>query len=390
MQTRFSTRCALLAIVVGVSSVVMLTASRGLAADAPPLEAKAAQKLTAARTKGINFLRSTQKEDGSWTTNNAPGITGLVVTALLRSGVPAEDAVVAAGLKFLKAYVQPDGGIYHPKSNHRNYETCIAILAFSEANKDGTYKSLIAGADKYLRQQQWDDEEGKSKDDPAYGGAGYGSKSRPDLSNTQFLLEALKAAGAKPDDPAFQKALIFVSRTQNLESEFNTTPFAAKVNDGGFYYTPAAGGSSFADGEPLPNGGLRSYASMTYAGLKSMIYCGVGPDDPRVKAAVTWIKKHYSVTENPGLGQQGAYYYYHTFAKALSALGQAEFIDDSGKSHDWRAELATHLAGQQQENGSWVNSAARWSEGDPHLVTGYALLALSYCDRPLEAVAAKK
>ncbi len=376
------------AVVLGLAALTCLSAAQGLADDAKPLEAAAAQKLAAARSKGVNFLRTTQKEDGSWTTANAPGITGLVLTSLLRSGVPAEDPVTAAGLKYLASFVQPDGGIYHPKSNHRNYETCIAILAFTEANQDGKYKALIAGADKYLRQQQWDDEEGKSQDDPAYGGAGYGSKSRPDLSNTQFLLEALKAAGAKPDDPAFKKALVFVSRTQNLESEHNTTPFASKVNDGGFYYTPAAGGSSFAEGPPLANGGLRSYASMTYAGLKSMIYCGVGPDDPRVKAAVSWIKKHYSVTENPGLGQQGAYYYYHTFAKALYAMGQAEFADQDGKQHDWRAELVNHLAEKQQENGSWVNTAARWNEGDPHLVTGYALLALSYCDRPFEVVAA--
>lgn len=385
MNTWFSPKRLLSVMIWGVVVSLSLSDVRVWAEEASTLPAAKAKQLADVRAKGIAFLRTTQLEDGSWTTPNAPGITGLVVTSLLRSGVPAEDPVVASGLKFLKSFTQKDGGIYHPKSNHRNYETCIAILAFTEANRSGQYKELIAGADKYIRQQQWDEEEGKAKDDPAYGGAGYGSKSRPDLSNTSFLLEALKAAGGKPDDPAFQKALVFVSRTQNLETEHNTTPFASKVNDGGFYYTPAAGGSSFAEGEPLPNGGLRSYASMTYAGLKSMIYCGVGPDDPRVKAAVTWIQKHYSVTENPGLGQQGAYYYYHTFAKALHALGQAEFVDKDGTKHDWRSELVEHLASQQKENGSWVNTAQRWNEGDPHLVTGYALLALSYCDRPLEA-----
>ena len=390
MQTRISRRFASQAIVLGVATAGFLTAPCGWAEDAKTADLKTAGQLKTVRAKAISFLRTTQKEDGSWTTANAPGITGLIVTSLLRSGVPADDPVTAASLKYLSGFVQPDGGIYFSKSNHRNYETCIAVLAFSEANQDGKYKSVIAAADKYLRQQQWDEEELKSKDDPAYGGAGYGSKSRPDLSNTQFLLEALKAAGAKSDDPAFQKALVFVSRTQNLESEFNTTPFAAKVNDGGFYYTPAAGGASMAPGEPLPNGGLRSYASMTYAGLKSMIYCGVGPEDPRVRAAVSWIQKHYTVTENPGLGQQGAYYYYHTFAKALHALGQREFIDAAGKQHNWRGELTAHLADVQQDNGSWVNSAPRWLEGDPNLATGYALLALSYCDRPLEAAPAKK
>lgn len=390
MQNQSSMRLTSLAIVFGVSVSALLTTTPSRAADAKPLDSKTAEQLKVARTKGTGFLRTTQKEDGSWTTADSPGISGLVVTALLRSGVPADDPVAALGLKYLQSFVQKDGGIYHPKSNHRNYETSIAMLAFSEANTDGKYKAILAAAEKYLRQQQWDEEEGKSKDDPNYGGAGYGSSSRPDMSNTQFLLEALKATGAKSDDPAFQKALIFVSRTQNLESEHNTTPFAAKVNDGGFYYTPAGGGATRAEGEPLPNGGLRSYASMTYAGLKSMIYCGVGPDDPRVKAATSWLKKHYSLTENPGAGQNGLYYYYQTFAKSLHAVGSPEFTDDSGKKHDWRAELAEQLAKSQQDNGSWVNPTPRWMEGDPNLATAYALMALSYCDKPLEAAPAKK
>jgi squalene-hopene/tetraprenyl-beta-curcumene cyclase len=170
---------------------------------------------------------------------------------------------------------------------------------------------------------------------------------------------------------------VFVSRCQNLESEHNTTPFAAKNPDGGFYYTCAAGGQSMA--EATPNGGLRSYASMTYAGLKSMIYAGVKPDDPRVKAANEWIRRNYDVDSNPGLGQTGLYYYYHTFAKTLAAMGDAKLADAKGVEHDWRADLISALARRQRPDGSWINEKDRWMEGDPNLVTGYALLALSYC-----------
>ena len=118
---------------------------------------------------------------------------------------------------------------------------------------------------------------------------------------------------------------------------------------------------------------------MTYAGLKSMIYAGVGPEDQRVKAAVTWIRKHYDLESNPGMGTSGLYYYYHTFAKALEAMGQDKIADDAGVQHDWRAELIRELAKRQQPDGSWVNENDRWLEGDANLVTGYALLALSYC-----------
>jgi squalene-hopene/tetraprenyl-beta-curcumene cyclase len=118
---------------------------------------------------------------------------------------------------------------------------------------------------------------------------------------------------------------------------------------------------------------------MTYAGLKSMIYAGVSRDDPRVKAAYDWIRQHYTLKENPGMGAQGLYYYYHTFAKALATLGDAQIVDAEGKSHDWQADLAQHLIAEQKPDGSWVNSNPRWLEGDPNLATAYSLLALSYC-----------
>ena len=165
--------------------------------------------------------------------------------------------------------------------------------------------------------------------------AGYGGEnSRPDLSNTSFLVDALKTDGTAADDEALKKALVFVSRCQNLETEHNTTPFASKNPDGGFYYTPVGDGASMAG--KTENGGLRSYGSMTYAGLKSMIYAGLKPDDPRVKAAVKWIQQHYELDNNPGMGTQGLYYYYQAFAKALAALGEDTFQDADGKSHNWR------------------------------------------------------
>lgn len=330
------------------------------------------------RAKAVGFLKLTQSADGTWTTANVPGITALCVTSLLQSGVSADDPTVARGLKFLTSLVRDDGGIYHPQTQHRNYETSISVLALSAANSDGQYDRIIQNAEKFLRGLQWDEDEEQKPEDPGYGGAGYGSHQRPDLSNTQFLLEALKTAGVKADDPAMQKALTFVSRCQNLETEHNNTPFAAKIDDGGFYYTPAAGGTSQAG--VTANGGLRSYASMTYAGLKSMIYAGLDRDDPRVKAALNWIRKHYSLRENPGMGKQGLYYYYHTFARTLSVLEIDRLKDSAGVSHDWRNELVATLEEQQKPNGSWINEADRWYEGDPNLVTAYCLMALSHCE----------
>ena len=118
---------------------------------------------------------------------------------------------------------------------------------------------------------------------------------------------------------------------------------------------------------------------MTYAGLKSMVFAGVGPKDGRVKAAMDWIRKNYDLKSNPGMGTAGYYYYLHIFAKTLDAVGEAEFQDHVGKRHNWRQELLTELATRQQDQGFWVNKNERWLEGDPNLVTAYGLLALSYC-----------
>jgi len=79
------------------------------------------------------------------------------------------------------------------------------------------------------------------------------------------------------------------------------------------------------------------------------------------------------------MGQQGLYYYFHTFAKALDTMQVKQFKDADGVSHNWRAELVNHLAELQHANGSWTNKAERWYEADPNLATAYALLALSYC-----------
>jgi len=328
-------------------------------------------------SRAIQFLTAGQSVDGSLSSHVGIGPTALAALGLLRSGRTAADPRVAKALKYLEEYTQESGGVYTPGSRISIYETCIALVCFKEANRDGQFDKIIQEAEKFIRGGQWEESKGKDRSDPAYGGAGYGGKSRPDLSNTAFFIEALKSCGAEADDPAIQRALVFVSRCQNLESEHNTTPFAAKVNDGGFYYTCVV--EKLSEERETADGGLRSYGSMSYSGLKSMIYAGLKRDDPRVKAAVEWIRKHYDVRSNPGMGDAGLYYYHHTFAKALDALGIDEIEDAKGVKHDWRRDLTEELARRQEKNGSWVNTNSRWMEGDPNLATAFSLLALSYC-----------
>ena len=158
-------------------------------------------------------------------------------------------------------------------------------------------------------------------------------------------LEALIAAGVPKDYPAIKNAIIFLSRCQNLPGEANKFEYAKKATEGdrgGFVYNPADTTNEKSD-KRTPEGGLRSEGGMTYAGLKSFLYAGVGKDDPRVKAAIDCIRRHYTVEENPGQKDAGLFYYYHVFAKAMDALGEDRFEDANSVKHDWRKELFAAL-----------------------------------------------
>jgi len=119
---------------------------------------------------------------------------------------------------------------------------------------------------------------------------------------------------------------------------------------------------------------------MTYAGFKSMLYSGLTKDDRRVKAALDWIGRHWTLDYNPNMpvrqSKQGLYYYYHVFGRAFQAWGEDVVKDHLGREHHWRRELVEKLAKLQHDDGSWINEADRWMEGQPALTTAYAMLAL--------------
>jgi squalene-hopene/tetraprenyl-beta-curcumene cyclase len=363
------------ATVLAVAAIAGTTACWGGSAPAAP-DARDVQTIV---DKAVAYLRTAQNKDGSFSPRIAgPGVSALVVASLIRSGVSPKDPLLARTLTYLEKHIQKDGGIYSKQL--ANYTTSVAVMAFHEANQDGKYDTVIKNATVFLKRLQYADD----RNDVRYGGTGYDAGKRPDLSNTQFFVEALLAAGVPKDDPAVRKALQFVNRCQNLPGEFNDQPFAKKTtpdDKGGFTYIPL----DPDDNHPhrTAAGGLRSLGSMTYGGLKSFLYAGVSKDDPRVKAAVDWVRRHYTLQENPGMGQAGLFYYYHTFGKAMAALGEDPFTDAAGKKHAWRLELFETLRKRQRADGSWRNETDRtFGESDPNLATAFALLTLSYC-RPV-------
>ncbi len=203
-------------------AALTITLALALLAAEPKAETGNVKQWEQTVDKAIAFLKANQAGDGSWGGKQSPGITGVVLTGMLRTGrIDNSDPVVEKALKYIESLINPKAGHIagkDPRIGLQNYVTSVNVLALVTAGRD-SYKPVIADATKFLRKLQWDEEEGKTKKDDFFGGAGYDSKSRPDLSNTQFFLDALVAAGVPKTDPAYAKAAIFVSRCQNIKGE---------------------------------------------------------------------------------------------------------------------------------------------------------------------------
>lgn len=337
----------------------------------------------AARTsvdRGLAFLRSKQNRSGGWTDLYGPAVTAIVARAFAQDeDFGPRHPIVRRAVADILRYEQNDGGFYERRQNLANYQTSVVLMLLGDLD-DPALKPRVARAQAFLTSLQYDPAESVDVENPWYGGAGYNEKKRPDLSNTQMMIEALHQSGLSKDDPVYQRAVKFISRCQ-LNEKTNDLPLARGRTDGGFIYSPSGEGESKAS-ELLEEGmaPLRSYGSMTYAGFKSLLYAGVGRDDERIEACLKWIRRHYTLESNPNMpgrqSQEGLYYYFYVFAKALRAWGEPVIVDDAGAAHNWRLELCRKLIALQNEDGSWVNPSPRWLEGDANYVTGLTVLTL--------------
>lgn len=337
--------------------------------------------------RGLAFLKSQQKPDGSWSNADHPALTAMPVVAFQREpsgkNLKSPPEFLRKSYDYLRSFAKPDGGIYGKGLSNYNTSVVMMVLLNAGEPKD---EPTIQAARKFIAGQQ----ASNMAKPETNGGFGYGptgsspKRQHPDLDNTLVALEALRfyekmrpsseLAGAKDLD--WKAAADFISRAQNLAAT-NKEPWVSEEqgNKGGFIYYP--GFSNAGEFEPMPGKkAWRSYGSMTYAGMLSLIYADVKADDPRVQAALGWLKGNYTLEENPGMQEQGLYYYYHLMAKGLAASGVDTLELPDGRKVDWKREVALKLLNLQQGDGQWVNKTGRWMESDPVLVTSYCVLAL--------------
>lgn len=348
---------------------------------------------------GAKWLSSMQKENGCFSQEQFPGLTGLALWALISTGDEAYKPNIDKAVEFLKTKVQPDGGIYSVVPGRKGgglgtYNTAICLTALAETKRTDLTE-IILNARTYLAGSQI------SGDETFNGGFGY-DKAAPrtyaDLMNTHFVMEAMRRsqsyedmrpAGQAKADINWAAALEFAESLHNDEN--------AGDSAGGFAYSPAdakAGmekpaGKKAEDKKPemaakKPANGekivMRSYGSITYAGLLALVYCELEPTDPRVRSTLDWASRHWTLEENPGVGDQGLYFFYNVIGRSLTAAGIKEIpvAGEEGKTINWSEELIKKVDSLQKEKGNWVNTNGRFWENDPVLSTSYSILSLTF------------
>ena len=366
-------------------AAIIATSPLAAADPVPP----SAAEVDALIDKAQNYLLSQAQPNGSFMQGQRfiLGVTGLAAEALASApkAIPASDPRLAKAIAFVNGLRQPDGGVYDPTEGLGNYTTSIALMLWTASGTGDT--AAITGAQNYIFAFQ-----NKDVKSPSRGGIGYGAKGpdSEDLSNTSWAIAALRGSGVPSSDPRMQEALKFLERCQDLSS-VNKLPWAR--DSGGAVYSPdesMAEGSWNREtpkpGEALPK--LEPYGGMTYALISSYIVLDLKPEDPRVAAALGWVKANWTFDRNPGMvnsekrptaDQQGLFYYYRVASKTFEKLKAGTIERKDGSKVDWRRDMFDAIAKRAKVDGdkaSWSNEQARWGEGLPVLTTSYVLRSL--------------
>ena len=364
------------------------------------------RKLEDSYTKATDWLTKTQNEKGYWGMKtpagevSSMGFTCLASIALINAPASIKEKnkkSITKAVDFIVSSQNKDGSFSESAGMLKTYCTALAVQVLC-AQDAKTYKKQIDSAQTWLKSAQ-------TVEGLFEGGSGYGDKEpdkqggvktsqAADLSNTGFTAEAMHMSNLSKDDEYWKKMVAFVQKCQN-NSETNTDKKwidllkskGFKVgDDGGSFYNPDPDNSKAETTDEKDGKVIASYGAMTYHTIKCYLYAGLEKTDPRVKAAIDWVRKNYTVNYHPGFPfeettvaaskrkqNMGLYYYYMVMARALDAFGENPFETADKKKHNWAQEITEKLLGMQKEDGTWINENPKWYEGDKLLVTSYVL-----------------
>lgn len=336
-------------VVVLAAGLILSTPSRPAAA-----QTKLSPKLVRDRIQRAQlWMKAQQKGDGTFDSRlggHTVGVTSLALLALMNSGLSKDDAAVSRGLKYLRASRIPN----------KTYDIALMLMALCAAH-EGTDAAKKAELVQLL-------EDGQVKGGKHAGGWSYNCKggfniTRPDRSNSQFAVLALR-------DAASDRVKIKKSTWRLVKKYWEEGQGA----DGGWNYVSARGSST---------------GSMTVAGVASLSIvqrmleekkgldcCAKREPYKELDRGIRWLSAKIDATgvgSNPG--GTNIMYWLYGLERAGRLTGRRFF----GK-RDWYREGVKFLilangGNPQHRDGSWVGRG--FGETEPIVATSMALLFLS-------------
>jgi hypothetical protein len=336
------------------------------------------RRVDAAVDRGVEYLISKQRADGSWAArderssptaeealqNHKLGFTALMALACLKGGVKPGDASIRSAFRYLATIpIDEHAGTYDVgvllMALHARYAPVEAgeVDRYGKLELEQPCEKTMTEADRaWMKRAVGFLLEHQSAGSWRYPAGG------ADLSNTQYALLGLQAAarcGIEIPDEVWFDALAWLRSMQSSSGR----PVKLLVNEVRGTYRVAwtenarARGFTYLPGVPPVTG------SMTTAGLAGLAICQDQLWDSRklkpkqrqdirrsVRDALAWMQDNFQTAKNPGHPTGGWHYYYLYGMERAGVLVRSRFMG----RWDWYLEGATYLLGAQQGDGSWV------------------------------------
>lgn len=305
------------------------------------LEGQTPQQVENAIERGVDYLKSMQRVDGSWDDfpNYDGGITALATLALLSCDEPPDSPEIQRALQVLRRL---------PPT--QTYVVALQTMAFAEASPKEDFALIKRNAEWLMRTR-------------LPGGLWYyGDRNGPgDNSNTQYALLGLHAAssaGVEIPDRFWAECREYWLRTQT------------GVGSWGYSGRAGASGSMTAAGISSLVISGRQFLSVQPGRLDGRpIRCAGSAQDRNLAKAIEWMGRNFAVSRNPLGHDRWLYYYLYGLERAGRLTGRRFFED-----HDWYRRGAAFLIVKQSQAGYW---AAGNSQIERLTDTSFSLLFLS-------------
>jgi len=318
-------------------------------------------RINTAITKGIEYLKSIQRADGSWTYPAAPdtedmtaGLTALSLYALSASRVPANDPGIRKGVRWSEFHRD----CYTSSGAYSTYSASLLVLALTRidpvVHRKRIHRLAESIADGQLANDMWTYRLATTRST----GGTKADDDKPrrlptgDNSNSQFAVLALWAAYALADYEVsphmWQRIQAFYARTQR--------------SDGGWSYVPGPSSST----ESMTSAGLCSYVYATAGLLGGVAALPSARKEPAAQLGVNALLGNASPPDYHN------YYYVYALERAGTVMAIPE--------ERWYHKGAQALVVQQDPGGRWGPPGTLKAVGGGY-ETSLALLFLSRATR---------